>query len=196
MALAIAIGGWLAAGRTAQAKLLELTLQADGGGAVGRGTANDDTDTDFFSVQSGGAFGAKVGIELLFIDFWVEHQQFFKSGLKGSWTQIMLGTDFDFPLSEDEKWRGTVGAGAGFGIGTLQSVDPPLDKKQIETRGLAAQLLIDIDYKLTPTLSIGASLPIGYHYLFDGDQPANDPNSQSNGVHAMGLLTFKFQRDL
>ncbi|MCC6994992.1 MAG: hypothetical protein IT370_10325 [Deltaproteobacteria bacterium] len=182
------------AARRADARLLQLTVQADVGGSVGRGTANDDTDTDFFNVQSGGAFGGKLGIEFLFIDAWVEHQQFFKGGLKGSWTQLMLGTDFDFPLSEDDKLIGTVGTGLGFGIGTLQSVDPPLDKAQVENKGFVAQLSIDLDYKLSQLVSLGVSLPIGYHYLFEGDQPANDPNSQSNGVHAMGLVTMKFQK--
>jgi len=182
--------------RGAEARLAELTLQIDGGGSIGRGTANDDTDTDFFNVQSGGLFGAKIGLELLFIDATVEHQQFFESGLKGSWTQFLIGTDFDFPLSEDDKVRGTVGTGVGLGLGTMRTVDPPLDKAQIETRGFVAQLLIDLDYRLSKSLFIGASLPIGYHYLFDGDQPANDPNSQSNGVHAMGLITLKFVKGL
>src|SRR5690349_10959762 len=94
----LALGAVAAMATSADAKLLELTAQADTGYSMGFGTADFDTDKDFFYVQRGGLFGVKLGIEFILPELTVEHQQFFTGdGLKGSWTQFLLGMDIDFP---------------------------------------------------------------------------------------------------
>ena len=88
----------LAAPAAAHADLLSLRVEAHGGGAGGVGVGGDQKDNAFQAGARGGAYGALVGAELLFIDGWVSHQQYNDGALIGTWTQFMLGMDVDVDL--------------------------------------------------------------------------------------------------
>src|SRR5688572_29447760 len=106
VAIVIALGG---AARVADAKILELYAQIQGGGASGRGMAGMQKDNDFFHGAQGAAYGALIGAEVLYLDAWVEHVQLVNGdGLAGTWTQFMAGADIDIALSsapKDEKGK-------------------------------------------------------------------------------------------
>ena len=138
----------------ARADVLTLYATAQGGGAGGAGMSGDAKDEAFHDGAAGGAYGAMVGVEFLFIDGWVEHLQYTDGELLGTWTQFMAGVDLKVNLGqkrggrlEDGKRKGDtyqsafaeLGIATGFGVGTGQQVDPPLDNSQVTDKGFLVQ---------------------------------------------------------
>jgi hypothetical protein len=187
----IAIAAWPS---RADARLLELWAQAQGGGMVGgHSFDNRDTDPDFFHQQSGGAFGAEVGAEVLFTDLFIDHTQYANPGygLGGSWTQFMIGWDYDWVLDNKGKYVGYVGVDGGYGVGTPVRVHPPLDNSQVSWHGFVGEVRVGADYKLNNFLSVGLEVLPGYHYLFKNNVAANDVANQLWGLHGTALVNFK-----
>src|SRR5690349_7966363 len=136
-----------AAPAAARADIISVLAQVHGGGSAGRGLGGDRKDEAFHDGASGGTYGAKLGVEILFIDVWVGHDQYRDADrLLGTWTTFMSGFDVEFDLGSTKGGtrndRGEVdggfssgyaefGMGAGFGLGTGQQVDPPLDNGQL-----------------------------------------------------------------
>ncbi len=188
----------LVAASPARAGILELYGQVQGGGMYGQGIAGAQKDQDFFNAAKGADYGVKVGAEVLFVDVWVEHNQFTRfSRIDGTWTQFMLGFDWDFPLGDapepgkQPKTFGQVGIGAGYGVGTGQQVEPPLDNAQVSDKGFIGQLELSAEYRFNDIMAIGLAVPIQYGYLFKNLVDANNEENQYQSIHAAGLLYLR-----
>ncbi|HWN66141.1 MAG TPA: hypothetical protein VNM90_00810 [Haliangium sp.] len=91
----------LLAPAVAAADVLSLYAAVQGGGAGGQGVDGEAQDEAFHPGVQGLAYGALVGVELLFIDGWVEHTQHMRDGaLAGTWTQFMIGLDTQIDIGE------------------------------------------------------------------------------------------------
>lgn len=191
----------------ASAKVFDLYAQIEGGGGSGAGVAGLAKDQDFFGSAQGGAYGAKLGVELLFTDVWVEHWQFTDGSVVGTWTQFMLGGDIDFKLGdvvgEDGKPLTTgafaeLGLAIGYGLGTGKQVEPPLDNAELSDKGFIAQLSLGVDYRLNKVMSLGVAVPITYGYLFKTGNGvvANDEANQYQQLAATGLIYVRLSLGL
>ena len=179
-----------AATAPAHAGLFEAYGQLNAGGGFGRGTANAGSK-DFFEAVQGGSFGGEVGVEILYIDLFVDHYEFFTNKLTGNWTQFMLGLDASFPMDDDHSTEATIGVDAGFGVGVLGS-DTLLDKTlRVSNKGLVSELRLQGDRLLGKYASFGLDLRVGYHYLIDQNKPINAPDATSQGMQLFGGVAFK-----
>jgi hypothetical protein len=204
--LALVVLGLLAGSRPADAKLLEVYVQAQGGGMTGKGFAGAQEEFDFFKGAAGLAYGGRLGVEFLWVDVWVEHNQFYNGGLTGTWTQFMAGGDWDFgldtpsPVGEPVKGKeqekrhrtfGEIGIALGFGVGTGQQVELPLDNGEVSDKGFQAQLKFGVEHRLGKILSLGLTVPVTYGYMFKNGI-ANDEANHYQSVRVEGLLYVQF----
>jgi len=180
----------LAGPRAAQAGLFELYGQLQGGGGFGRGKTAP-TSKDFFEMVQGADAGGELGIEILYLDLFVDHYEFFSDRVKGQWTQFMLGVDANFPMDDDHMTQGTIGVDAGLGVGGLQSSLFSSGTQRISAEGVAAEVRLQGDRLLGRYASVGLDLRLGYHLLIDQDRPINEPDATSQGVHLFGGIAFK-----
>ena len=197
----------LAAG-SAHADLLSLRLEAHGGGAGGAGVAGDQQDNAFQKKARGGGYGGLVGVEVLFVDVWVQHHQYTDGKLLGTWTQFMTGFDVDIDLGKQPLLPGAkkgtkaprpkgyaeVGLGLGFGLGTGQQVMLPLDNAQVTDKAFLIEAKLGAGYNLNRVLSVGFSLPLSFGYMFKSGPGivANDDNNQYQAVSAALMLNLRF----
>lgn len=87
----------------ADADVLSLYAAVQGGGAGGAGVDGEARDEAFHPGVQGLAYGALVGVELLFVDGWIEHTQHMRGGeLAGTWTQFMVGLDTQIDIGDPE----------------------------------------------------------------------------------------------
>jgi hypothetical protein len=185
--------------RPAHAAVFEVYGQIEGGGAYGTGVEGAQKENDFFSGAGGGLYGGKLGVELLFTDAWVEHWQLTDfAGVTGTWTQFLVGADVDFPVGDTApgkkpKLFGEVGFGVGYGLGTGQQVEPPLDNAQVTDKGFIAQISVGVDYRVSKVLSFGIAVPVTYGYLFKNGEgaAANDEANQYHQVAAAPQLYLR-----
>lgn len=181
----------------ASAGIIDVYGQLQGGGMYGQGVAGGQKDNDFFQGAAGPAAGFKLGAEVMFIDAWVEHDEYLDgSGLLGTWTQLMVGFDVDVPLGTPAPGKtprlfGDLGIGVGYGMGTGQQVELPLDNGQLSDKGFVGELRFGLEYRLNRMLSLGLSVPVTYGYLFKNLTDANDEDNQYQSVHATGLVYLK-----
>jgi hypothetical protein len=173
--------------------------------------SGDAKDDSFHEGAAGGVYGAMVGIEFLFIDGWIEHNQFRDGdGLAGTWTQFMAGVDLKVNVGEPqggtvEKGKRTgdtysstyieMGFGLGFGVGTGQQVMPPLDNAQVTDKGFLGQAHLGLGYRLNRVLSIGVRVPVQIGYMFKNGV-ANDSGNQYVSAQAAALLGLRFDFQL
>ncbi len=184
----------------AEAKVLEVYAQAQGGGGSGRGVAGTLKDDDFFHGAGGASYGAKLGAEVLWLDGWVEHDQYTDGALIGTWTQFMFGSDWDFPIGEEPepgekpKSYGQIGFAVGFGMGTGRQVDPPLSNDEITDKGFVGQISFGAEYRMNKVMAFGVNVPVTYGYLWKNCPTcaANDENNQYQSVSAMAMLYLRF----
>ena len=196
----------------AEAKVFDLYAQAQGGGSYGMflpGTVDHSTSAtnpyqDFFKGSAGPAYGARIGAEFLFVDGWIEHMQYNSgSGLR-TWTQFMVGADWDFPLGDapepgqKPKTFGEIGFAVGYGVGTGQQVMPPLDASELTDKGFLGQVSFGADYRFTKLLSIGLTVPISYGYLFKScaDCAANNEETQYQSISGAAFIHLRFHLEL
>lgn len=202
--LAAVAGAALAGGvPAAAAEVLQLRAEIHGGGAGGTGLGGGRQDDAFHAGATGLSYGAIVGAELLFIDGWVEHNQYTGAdGLIGTWTQFMIGLDTEFDLGEvnrgkgDDRYAavyGEAGFGLGFGVGTGQQVDPPLDNSEVTDKGFLGQAHLGFGYRFTRSLSVGLTLPVQGGYLFKSGEglAANDIGTQYYSLQGAALVNLR-----
>jgi hypothetical protein len=197
--------GVLATSSVAHAKIFDIYGQAQGGGGYGLGIAGAQKNNDFFQNVGGADFGGRLGAEILFVDAWVEHYQFtdFK-GITGTWTQFMIGGDWDFPLGDTPepgkkpKTYGEVGIAIGYGVGTGQQIVPPLDNAQLSDKGFLGQVSFGADYRLSSLFSIGITVPISYGYLFKAGNGvvANDSANQYQQINITPFVYLRLHLEL
>lgn len=188
----------------AEAKVLELYGQAQIGGGTGKGIVGDRMEEDFFADVGGAAYGLKVGAEVFWLDGWIEHNQFTTGDFQGTWTQFMVGLDWDFALGEEPppgqkpKTWGQIGIAAGLGLGTDHQVEPPLDNGEITDKGFVGQLALGVEWRMSKVFGMGFTVPITYGYLFknEANAAANEESNQYQSISAMALVTFRFFIDV
>ena len=193
----------------AHADIVSLLVQVHGGGSTGRGLEGEPKEEAFHDGASGGTYGAKVGLEVLFVDVWVGHDQY-RDGdrLLGTWTTFMSGFDVEIDLGSRKEGtrndRGEVdggysagyaelGMGAGFGLGTGQQVDPPLDNGQITDKGFVAQAFVGAGWRFNSFLSLGLHVPVQAAYLFKSGNgaAANDLDTHYTEMSVAALLALR-----
>ena len=194
----------------AAAGVFELDAQIHTGGMAGTGVWGDRKGEAFHEGASGFGYGARVGAEVLFIDGWVEHNQYYNGErVDGTWTQFMLGIDGKFDVGEEVGAlpgrrgrpgrrgagfrRGFVelGVGLGYGVGTGQQVEPPLDNSELSDKGFVFQVALDAGYRFNKAISMGVHIPLQGGYLFRTDEVANDLSNQYGSMEAAVLLTMR-----
>jgi hypothetical protein len=191
----------LCAASPARAALFELHASLRAGAMTGKGVGGELKDDDFFARAAGATYGAVVGIEILWIDLYVEHDQFTDfSEVQGTWTQFMIGPHFAFPLEEAKpgktsKTYADLALSAGFGVGTGQQVDPPLDNGEISDKGVMLELRIGIEHRFNRVVGIGLAIPIAWSYMFKNDV-VNDVENHYQSFHVMALGTLNFRLGL
>jgi hypothetical protein len=200
--------GLAALSRGASADVLSMRAEAHGGGAGGLGVAGDRKDDAFQNNARGGAYGALVGIEFLFVDAWVQHHQYSDGSLIGTWTQFMAGLDVNLDIGGGEKLPGSkdpeaktkpkgyveLGLGVGFGVGTNRQVDPPLDNSEVSDKGFLAEAHISAGAHLTQQISLGVTLPVTAGYYFMSDEgAANVTGTHYQAIEAALLVNFRLK---
>lgn len=200
--------------RSASADVLSGYAQIQSGAASGVGLVGDQKDDAFHAGAQGLTYGALVGAEIFFVDVWIEHNQYLSSGeLEGTWTQFMSGLDIEFDLGGKEggtpqpdgtldgghsKLYGEFGFAVGYGVGTGQQVEPPLDNSQITDKGFLVQATVGGGFRLSPLFTIGLSVPMQAGYMFkSGDgATANDQSNQYSSMQAALLLNLRLKLQL
>jgi hypothetical protein len=201
----------LATATPAAAELLQLRAELHGGGSGGVGIAGDQQDDAFHDGATGAVYGVSVGVEFLFVDGWVQHDQYVTADdFLGTWTQFMLGFDTEIPVGE--KTKGTqdvtdkqgrtaaeggyaptyieLGMAVGFGVGTGQQVDPPLDAAQVTDRGFLVQAHAGFGYRLNRVISLGITVPVQAGYMFKSGV-ANDLGNHYQSIQAAVLANLR-----
>ncbi len=192
----------LAAAPSAHADILVLYGNVYGGGMAGKGTGGDQKDEDFFQNAPNGAYGLSVTGRFLFFAAEISHHQysFFGGEEENSlrtWTQFAAGLDFDIQLgSEQEKKQHkgkyiNLGTMAGFGLGTGQQVEPPLDNGEVTDKGFVIGGRFGVGTHLSKLFDFGLQVPVYYGYYFKNGVAANDVNNHYQGVHASALLYLR-----
>lgn len=193
---------------TASADVFSVRAEAHGGGAGGLGVGGAAKDQAFQNFARGGAYGALVGAEVLFIDAWVQHHQYNDGELIGTWTQFMAGVDLDIPVGGGDpipgakdgaktKAKGYVelGLGLGFGVGTDRQVEPPLDNSEVGDKGFLVEGRFGAGANLGSALSIGVSLPVtaGYYFVQGEDASANEIDTQYQAIEVALLVNLRLK---
>jgi hypothetical protein len=185
---------------SARAEVIDLTAQLLAGGGGGAGLSGAQKDAAFFDKAAGGLWGARLGVELLFTDVWVEHWQMQGSSLLGTWTQFMAGADVSFGIGDPalgkdgkpgrQKTFAELGFYVGYGLATGQQVEPPLDNAELSDKGFLAQMSLGIDYRFSNFVSAGLTVPMTYGYMFKNGA-ANDESTRYQQFHAAGFLYLR-----
>jgi len=194
------------------ADIVSGTVRVHGGAASGRGVSGDLKDSSFSEGAEGATYGARVGVEVFFINLWVGHDQYVGSdGLVGTWTTLpMIGFDTEFDVGSGgaptqgangkvvpgaPDWFVHMAFGAGFGVGTGQQIDPPLDNAEITDKGFLFEGEVGLARKLGSALSIGIAVPVQYRFMFKNgaDAAANSPSDRYQSVAASALLNLRFK---
>jgi hypothetical protein len=206
----------LAVASPAGADVFELDAQIHTGGMAG---VNMTGDVDAFHDRAKGfTFGGLVGVEFLFVDAWVEHNQYYNteadagSGINGTWTQFMTGFDLQFDMGERvgddpqkpgtkgySKGYGEVGIAIGYGVATGQQVDPPLDRTEVTHQGFLGQVSLDFGHRLNKVLSIGIRIPIQAGYILaDSDQNTTAQSEENwySSLQGAVLVTMRMNFSL
>ncbi|MCP4449573.1 MAG: hypothetical protein GY811_30205 [Myxococcales bacterium] len=191
--------GWSAT--TAHADILSVRGEARAGASLGRGMFGELKDEAFHQERGNIDYGVLVGAELFFIDAWIQHDQFISDGgVNGTWTQFMTGLDVEIDFEDEGSkagaggtWFAELGMGIGFGVGTGQQVDPPLDNSEVTDKGFLFEARGLVGYRLTGLLSVGASVPVqfGYFTKSGAGAVANNVDNHYSSMGGAALLTFR-----
>lgn len=199
----------VAAPSAARADLVSTYAQLDLGLSAGTGVSGQAQDVAFHDGVSGAGYGVLLGVELLYVDLFVQHDQFLAAGhIAGTWTQFMVG--FDVAVDLGERRGGTVdargvrrggyalgyaeiGSAFGFGVGTGRQVDPPLDNSEVTDKGFVLQGGFGGGVRLNPWLSAGASVPVSLAYLIKNGPGAVANDSKNHYLESNVALIFNLR---
>lgn len=196
----------LLAAAPARADLFSARAEIHGGGGGGVGIGGDQKDNAYFKNAPHGAYGALVGAQILIADFYIDHTQYTDGSRITTWTQFALGMRIDMKLggkpAAEKGGKATpptgyveLGIHAGFGLGTGQQVDPPLDNAQITDKAFLLELRGGFGKRLGHGLRIGVSIPVsgGYFFKSGNGATANNLSTHYQGIEAAALLTLGLQ---
>lgn len=159
----------------------------------------DLSSSDFFNYSSGGLLGARLGVELLHTDLYLQFDQFFGPGsannAPGSDLQVMLGWDTTIGPN---RWRGILGGYGGLILAFPYTPKLPIDKGQIAWIGAALEGQGGVEYNVNRFLVLQGIATLGYHYMFSGaraiavDNMGNAESATSHGFHFLFKLGGRF----
>lgn len=185
----------------ASADVLKLVAELDGGAAYGQGTSGDQRikDAAFFAKAPHLDYGAMIGAEFLFLGAWIQHHQLTDGDRIATWTQFGAGihAQIDLGTAKQQKAREggffEFGAGAWFGLGTGQQVDPPLDNAQITDKAFLLEGRIGLGKHLSRTFDAGISIPVSWGYFFKNGNGAavNDVSTHYQAIQGEALLFLR-----
>jgi hypothetical protein len=194
--------------KEAHADLLSLRLEGHVGGGGGKALGGGEAaqEAAFFEGARGGAYGGLVGLEILFVDVWIEHHQYVTaSKFLGTWTQFMTGFDLDLEsragVTAEQQKAGEkgkkksyleIGIGLGYGVGTGQQVEPPLDAAQLSDKGFLVEARFSAGFWVGEHagLGLGITIPVSGGYYFKSGF-ANDADNQYYSAEAAALLVVR-----
>jgi hypothetical protein len=194
----------LAAPAAARADVASLRAELHGGAFGGVGLGGEQKDDGFVATAPPAAYGALVGVELLFIDAFIAHHQFTDGDDLSTWTQLGVGFDVDIELGAPPQLQGQepkpgkgyleLGLYAGVGVGTGQQVDPPLDNSQITDKGVTAELRVGAGWRLGRFARLGLTVPVttGYFIKSGNGATVNDLDTHYQALSAAALVTLRF----
>jgi len=187
----------------ARGDVASLRAELHGGVAGGLGVGGASKDDAFHAGIPPATYGALVGIELLFADVFLEHHQFTNGDRLATWTQLEAGFDVDLELGvppqipneprKPGKGYLELGLYAGFGVGTGQQVDPPLDNSEVTDKGLFLEGRASVGWRLGPLFRVGLTIPIsgGYFVKSGPGVAANDLNEHYQSIQAAAMITLR-----
>jgi len=185
----------------ASAEILTVFAEAHGGGAVGTATSGEQViqDSAFFANVPHGAYGARIGAQLLFFEGAIQHHQFTDGSRIATWTQFELGLHGTVDLGDFKQQKAHEGgyvefglAGA-FGVGTGQQVMPPLDNAQITDKAFLVAGRLGVGMHLGSVFDLGFVVPLSWGYFFKNGNGAavNDVSTHYRGLQGEGLLVLR-----
>ncbi len=202
MVRAVVLLAVLTAAPAANADVVVLIGNVHGGGMVGKGTGGDQKDEAFFANAPNGAYGLSLTGRFLFFAADITHRQYAFVGGEDensirTWTQFSAGVDFEIGLGstqEKKERKGAffqVSAMAGFGLGTGQQVDPPLDNSQVTDKGFMLGGKVALGTHVSKHFDVGLMVPAHYGYFFKNGVAVNDVSNHYQGVHVEALLFLR-----
>jgi hypothetical protein len=190
----------------ARADIFSARAEIHGGAGAGVGLRGDQKDAAYFKNAPVGAYGALIGAQILIADGYIEHTQFTDGSRITTWTQFALGLRVDMKLGGGpglEKGAPArpatgyfeLGIHAGFGLGTGQQVDPPLDNAQITDKGFLFEVRAGFGKRLGHGLRFGLTIPVSAGYFFKSGNGAtvNNLSTHYQGIEGAALLTLGMQ---
>lgn len=187
----------------AEADVMKLWVEANGGGVFGKRVTGDAANSNaaFFEEAPHGAYGANIGAQFLFFDVVIQHHQFRNSDRVATWTQFGAGLHFELDLgapTKAEKKAGKggyveIGANLFFGLGTGQQVMPPLSNDEISDKGFLLEGRLGFGKHLNKVLDIGVAFPVSYGYFFKngGGAAVNDTTTHYQSLQGEALLVLR-----
>jgi hypothetical protein len=172
-------------------------LQADyiglGSGERLGGNNAAGSNSDFFYRNRGGLTGVKAGVDVLFLEGFIDFKQGFGSdGWHSAWVGFMAGIKLAFDINLVGENTVYVAADVGFGFGTAGAFDPPLSNANVSQKGPVGVGRIGLDHKLNRFFSLGVEFDMGYHFLLlSGAAVESASDKFVHGLHYAGLLNAK-----
>jgi hypothetical protein len=201
MMRALCFAAVLGSAAPASADVLKLFMEADGGGAAGKGTSGDPVikDKAFFAKAPHLVYGALIGAEFLFLDAWIQHHQLTDGSRIATWTQLGAGVHGQVDLGDVKQQKAheggffEFGVGAWFGLGTGQQVMPPLDNAQITDKAFLVEGRLGAGKHLGSVFDFGVSVPVSWGYFFKngGGAAVNDVSTHYRGIQGEALLVLR-----
>jgi hypothetical protein len=191
----------LAIATPASADVLKLFVEAGAGGAYGTATGGDQRlkDSAFFAKAPHFEYGVLAGVELVFLDAWIQHHQLTDGSRIATWTQFGLGVHFQAGLGDAKQQKAheggffELGLGGWFGLGTGQQVSPPLDNAQITDKAVLVEGRVGAGTHLNSVFDLGVAVPLSWGYFFKNGNGAaiNDASTHYQGVQGEVLVFLR-----
>jgi len=214
LAIATTVAALALGAGPARADVLSFYAHASGGVATGKGLEGDREEDAFHRGARGPTYGARVGVEIVFLDVWVEHMQFLEGGeVDGTFTTLMTGIDVNVGVGGTkggsrndvgEEVGGysagyvELGTGLGVGFGTGQQVEPPLDNSELTDKGVLVEGRASAGVHLSRSWSLGLTVPVQAAYMIKSGAgaTANDLGTHYSEVSAAALVTLRLDLGL
>src|ERR1051325_1103833 len=166
LSFAIAVATVTATAAPASADIL-FGLFAEGhlGGETGHATSGDQAtkDSAFFAKVPGFLYGFQVGANILFINAWIQHDEFTDGDRIATWTQFGTGVRQRIGFA---GLFAEVGGGVWYGFGTGQQASGTFDSGQITDKAVLLEGRIAAGKAVNRLLDVGLPVPFSWGYCW------------------------------